>query len=686
MPLDAVVTKRGSRVGDLVWDMAADHDALGLVNWSDIYKIDGVVIGNTGEERFRPLINALQQSVAARWHYASREDGDHWNAKRAAHAVAAARRFVVWLAASGINTVDDIDEGVILAWRDAVRSRDDTRERSYRDQRVLLDPPLLLWRMRSLVDRTLPEKPEGTTPADYIDAADDTDPIPLVPQPILEHVIGAAHRYVAIYSQDIRAARKYLEELGQKYEITFQRPIPHFKKNDARYAHYDKWIANRFGWKKKSARDYMIDPAPWNSTGFFLIDPDTGEPWLESITTRHHLQQLENSLRTACYILIAFLTGGRNNEMIRLRTTGWGIRIDETGRVRQGYIGGVVTKHRGAGQDVEWGVPEIAITAAGLLLDMSEKWRNRTGSDRLLVTQTGGKIGDALINNDLKVFLERVGAPYVKGKPFPISTHQFRVALAQWLGAGYLGELAGAFHLKQLSTAAFRGYLRSDAEFRSLVETFEMQSSADHLEMILNEPYIGGRMGEQIMAARAPERQAEIDAQVRITNLAQAGQDAPSARTMAKYKKAGRPVYLTAYSTCVFTADAAECLKGVPENQRDRPITHRCSPLTCANSVITRLQVPAYLEDCEAYAAIAIDPNSSSSQVMLAEGEMARLTALMAPYLPVLKKEFDALDQALEVAEPLEASTVALKSRRSELNNILCRLDLAGVLGAEAHG
>ncbi|MCD2324200.1 hypothetical protein LQ953_09270 [Sphingomonas sp. IC-56] len=676
VPLETVVTRSGSRLADLTWDFSQDHAELGKANWSGPIMIDGMVVGDTSDDAHRSLINVLQQAVAARWLYATRDDGRRWNAKRAYDAVNASNRFVQWLASIGITQPEEITEDILVVWLEEVRVRRDGTPRTYRHQRTLFDPPLLLWRMRSRVDRSLPNAPEGSLPEDYIDAQDDTKPVPLIPRPVLEHVIGAAHRYVAVYSSDIRSARKFLDHLAHQWSDATGRPIPTWKRGDAEYKRFEKWIGNRFGWASATARGNMGNPAPWNEDGAFVIDPDTGLPWIKGVMSRRHLQQLENSLRTSCYIVIAFMTGGRNTEMNQLQVDCTSVRADEQERVREFFIRGKVTKHRGDGQDVEWGVPQIAVHAAGIMLDMCAPWRKRTGSARLFVTQTGEKMNDSIVNNDLKVFLERIGAPYVNGKPFPLTTHQFRVALAQWLGAEPIGELAGAFHLKQLNTAAFRGYLREDPEFRSLFEAFEVQAGTDHLGMLMHEPVISGRMGDEIMASRTPERQAANEAEVRIMNLAQVGREAPSPRVMQKLRKVGRPIYLTSFSTCVFDADAAECLKGRPPHERDRPLTHRCSPLTCANSAITRLQIPAYLENCEAYLAMVADPTSSSSQVELARHEASTLVELIMPHRPVLNAELAAIHDRVVNADAREAETVSLIRRRNEVEQLLDRIDI----------
>src|SRR3546814_14074299 len=73
-------------------------------------------------------------------------------------------------------------------------------------------------------------------------------------------------------------------------------------------------------------------------------------------------------------------------------------------------------------------------------------------------------------------------------------------------------------------------------------------------------------------------------------------------------------LFRSPYSMCFCKRDAAECLKQMPVAERKKPLTHKCEPLNCANSVLTRLQVAGFLEDFKAYAAMAVDPSQSPSQ------------------------------------------------------------------------
>jgi hypothetical protein len=148
---------------------------------------------------------------------------------------------------------------------------------------------------------------------------------------------------------------------------------------------------------------------------------------------------------------------------------------------------------------------------------------------------------------------------------------------------------------------------------------------------------------------------------------------------MKKLQQSGCPVYKTELTMCFFKPDSAECLKGRRDAERTRPITHRCEPLSCANSALIRLQVPAYLEDFEEYATLADDASQSSSQIELYRSEMAKLAAVIASFTPTLMAEREVLDCELEGADPREASTLARKQRRCEVDDLLRRVEASKV-------
>lgn len=684
---DLVLTKAGSRLYDLNWDFRLDEEGLRCISWDVDVLSSEVKLGTLGNAAYDDLRRPLQEAIAARWKYGRREDGKIWHGRRALQAVDSARRFAAWAAGRGIRSVEEIDEPLFYAWLKFIETKNDNiSRRSWKDQLTLAKPVLILYHMRHRISKCIGFVPYSDAAADWVKDRKEHEPIALIPKPVLDHVVGAALRYVEVYSQDILQARASLERLAREWESEFGRARPIFKHEPRECDSFEQWTARRAKFIVNS-NDPPSCAAPWNESGSFLMDPDTKQPWLSHIKTMRQLQQLENSLRTAAYIVIAFQMGGRCSEITRLRKDCANIRHSVPGGRTQYRISGQVFKDTGhEPRDTEWGVLEVAILAVKVLEAMCETWRAKTGSDRLFVTQTGQRMDGGYVNVDLKVFLDRIDAPYVDGKPFPISSHMFRVALAQWLSHEPYGEIAGAIHLKQLSTKVFRGYLRDDPQFQSIFQSFTVQAMSDHLEFIMDEPVLAGRKGASISSARPPERQAELAAKVRSINFAQAGREAPSPRAMARLKHSQRPVYKTKFTMCVFKGDAAECLKGRPAAERSRPLTHRCEPLACANSAITRLQVPAYLDDYEEAAALAEDPGQSPSQRDLYRQQMGDVADLLKPFAPVLVGELVWLREKLRLSDPREASTIGTIKRSGEVQSLLERMERWGLARSPREG
>src|SRR3546814_18033846 len=111
----------------------------------------------------------------------------------------------------------------------------------------------------------------------------------------------------------------------------------------------------------------------------------------------------------------------------------------------------------------------------------------------------------------------------------------------------------------------------------------------------------------------------------------------------------------------------------MPGAERKKPLTQKCEPLNCANSVLTRLQVAGFLEDFEASAAMAVDPSQSPSQKLLAPAEMGGLATLIAPFVPVLRRASPWLDEILTGTAPKEAETAELHALQPTVASLLRR-------------
>ena len=674
LPTDFKVTAAGSRVHDWQWDFRQERGNLSIASWDCDVMSGAVCLGRLSDGMAPAIVKALQEAVAIRWRFRRPEDGRAWHATRAMAAISEARAFAAYCASVDVLEPGQITDEIFYAYVDTAIVRRDGKPRTRRHAASLVEAPLLLWKMRQRTDISLGFVPENTSGIDYVALGADTMPIPLVPKVVLDQLIGSALDYVEVFAPDIIAMHeawaKHSAEFLNKHGMT-KVPTSEHPLSQA----YWVFVSRRMGMTTRDARK------PWTPPNGFAVNPRTGKPWHTGIKSGKEFWLHIHNLRTAAYIVIAFFTGARVSEMERIRV-GRARRLGQVnGQSDHFELDGEVIKHQGDGfKPVAWSLPEVAFNAVDVLTRSLAPFRTRTGSDYLFVTRIGGRVNERTISDDLKRFCASVTIPYVDGKPYPISTHVLRVALAQWLGLEPYGELAGAFHLNQLSTIVFRGYLRENQQFKSQFENYGIMAQADHLEILLNEPVLLGRKGAQILADRSPEEQHTLERNVRALNLAQVGRCAPPMRTIERMKKAGISVYRTKFTSCMFQPDTAECLKDVPLAERVAPRTHACSPTTCANSAMTRLSVPAYLEDYEAYAAMRTDPSQSPSQQALAIEEMKKLAALISPHHPTLAAERQLLAISLQDAPENDVTAMSMRSRLASVTDLLTRISAGKVV------
>src|SRR3546814_19302285 len=134
--------------------------------------------------------------------------------------------------------------------------------------------------MRDRISGTIGFVPRCEEAAGWVGSGKLTTPIPLIPRPVLDHVIGAACRYVEVYSHDVFAARRYLGDLAEEWERIFQQTRPPW--GSPAYSKFDAWIRRRFGWANPKARSAMGVVAPWNRSE----ERSDGTGWVSTCRSR----------------------------------------------------------------------------------------------------------------------------------------------------------------------------------------------------------------------------------------------------------------------------------------------------------------------------------------------------------------------------------------------------------------
>lgn len=231
-----------------------------------------------------------------------------------------------------------------------------------------------------------------------------------------------------------------------------------------------------------------------------------GSQWLPSIAFEpaelSSLSQLVPATQAACYIAIAFLSGMRDAEVKHLRRGCLSAVRDRDGNVYRWRVSSLAFKGERdpTGQPASWIVGEPAARAIKLLERLqpsSTEWlfaQIRVGPGagptahraEFAVTLQG-------TNRQLRGFMSWVneycasrartdGIPDVDGRPWHLTTGQFRRTLAWFIARKPGGSIAGAIQYRHHSVQMFEGYAgTSDSGFRAEVEAEEALARGEHL-------------------------------------------------------------------------------------------------------------------------------------------------------------------------------------------------------------
>ncbi|HUI46107.1 MAG TPA: tyrosine-type recombinase/integrase [Nitrospirota bacterium] len=283
------------------------------------------------------------------------------------------------------------------------------------------------------------------------------------------------------------------------------------------------------------------------------------------------LNEEKSRLRTACYIITAYFSG---------------IRISEGMSIKKGCIEKKKSKdgtdyyllHSTYYKTVKnpksstWLVPEAVVTAIDVLERLTKPWRDDSGIDYLLLNMkkcNNKRSVSSKMNISLNNFVKETGVVYHQGKPWHLSTHQFRTSFAYYMAKEnkcnfkFLQEQFK--HVSMDMTMWYAITEEEDFELLSEVENAVDEVSLDCLGDIMTPgKNIGGAGGAYISERRDKIFQG------------MAGEDI--IKTLNKYGMDDLYIRSTIYGLCVFNEEHAECNAG---------FDCLCNPNTCKNAVVT---------------------------------------------------------------------------------------------------
>ena len=247
-------------------------------------------------------------------------------------------------------------------------------------------------------------------------------------------------------------------------------------------------------WESIAAAEKLVGVDPYTWFPITISGRLDEKPWTNGICANNHPSKsarvLSRMLHTACYVLVAYLSGMRESEVKSLRPGCVTVLRRSDGTPYRWTVSG--TAFKGAkdphGVDATWTVGAPVARAIDVLTEL-----RRPGTEYLFtfLTQSRDEASGFRPNrvfttcatnvqlNDLCSWINNYCAdhgrtdivPTVNGAPWILSTRQFRRTLAWFIARQPGGAVAGAIAYRHLSIQMFEGYAgTSDSGFRAEVE------------------------------------------------------------------------------------------------------------------------------------------------------------------------------------------------------------------------
>lgn len=354
-----------------------------------------------------------------------------------------------------------------------------------------------------------------------------------------------------------------------------------------------------------AAADVGVTDYTWLTTD--VTATVDGTAWVEGIALRHPTQSLDRLVRllqTACYVVVAYLSGMRDSEIKHLRRDAVTVSRTVEGTAYRWHLAGLVFKGHTdpAGMETSWVVGEPAARA----IDVLE--RLQPIGEQLLFAPLGSGMTPrssaevfttAQTNQHLNEFIRWVGRyctdrdlpgtiPTIAAAPYRLSTRQFRRTLAWYIARRPGGSIAGAIQYKHLGIQMFEGYAGTSASgFRAEVESEQALTRGEHLLSMATDHDHDIVAGPS--AAEARHRLDEFAAQARYTGLVLT--DPVRIRRFLRNHEPN--VFPGTYSTCVFNPAKALCQPHNDSKNDLLPALGDCEPLECGNVALTADNITA---------------------------------------------------------------------------------------------
>ncbi|MFC6061460.1 hypothetical protein [Streptomyces ochraceiscleroticus] len=319
------------------------------------------------------------------------------------------------------------------------------------------------------------------------------------------------------------------------------------------------------------------------------------------------VELLTRMLQTACYIVIAFLSGMRDSEVKHIKRGCVKVWRDEDDRVVRRRLTSLAFKGEEdyTGVEATWVISGPAQRAVDVLerlqparqkflfalLPPSRGYIAQGGQNEAKTTQA--------TNRDLIAFgqwindyCRRTGrddsVPLVNKQEWKITTSQFRRTLAWFIARRPGGVIAGALQYRHLRVQMFEGYAgTSDSGFRDEVEAEDAIARGEKLGDLITSHEFHRLTGPA--AAEAESRLATFERHVQFD-----GKVINDRKRLQRHMNRHDPhIYPGEYVTCVHNRDRALCRRS---DGLEGPSLPDCQPLRCRNVALTSKNI-AHMRD-----------------------------------------------------------------------------------------
>ena len=322
--------------------------------------------------------------------------------------------------------------------------------------------------------------------------------------------------------------------------------------------------------------------------------PGTGRPWrprLDPWSLKAELSQL----RTACWIVIAYLSGMRDAEVRELSRGCAFTEPGADGRTRYKLRGRVFKDRRLDGDKAEWVVLDVVHHAVGVLLAIND-------GPTHLFSYTGVRRDGMLANMPTR--LNRFAAhasdlfstaenPFIPDHgtgqhtgPWVLNPRQLRRTLAWHIAHQPFGVVAGARQYQHAQIAVFEGYAgTSTSGFAAEVEAEQALAGLDYVQDLYHDWLAGGPSGG------GANTKVNAEFQRIHTELADLpGTVADPARLRTMLEHLATTLHPGVLGDCFYRPETALCAKRAKQSGKPLPMLDTC--LSCPNARRSTVHLP----------------------------------------------------------------------------------------------